>query len=598
MINEKKNTVLGIFFLVLISVAVLSLTVFFQERNLIANEKINKALHGSAAPDEMISGVRASRSSFFSRAPLIYRISQLLTLDAGHADNRERALASNVLGQMAKLVLLGDDNGFQKSLSDFKKITASMKDGDTFTLEIFKRFSFASDPKDKLWKVYDALRQLRIERLGVTQEGLEEKQNLIHYLLDRSSIEASAGARTSAIRFFDRYLGELSLLSTDYEIPKEVNDMRKLFIEYPYFIQPETIERFISEARKSISPIKEFEAYVEIVSKINSEFLKDDGVLTDVVHAREVVGALSREIDGLRRVGFGVDVDKIASVEAKLDGLTDFLAFMRSPEASQVTGSFDEAFQKFMDRKKEDELLQKFIPGDNSMQTERSLSGAELILQAEKDFESVGLTGALLTVADLDVAEISFEKLLISDVELSGLYSVDRKLFVKITANGTDFDQSVSLKNIQSFVRGSFGKIYINDAPIEESSALEKTPEEQSRLERIALSHTLRLVLERGFVVAKESISPLDLEQAVFQISNASWSEGDETFVVASFVWNTQTGVVSEVVVRTVLGDLPVNEISTFDDIKKKVILVIKRAVFENERLKEFESGLEDGAEQ
>ena len=541
---------------------------------------------------------------FFAH-PLVDR----LTFGKIYRQKRIGRQVVSLLEGSGKAALFGDTGTFNLKLESARSLIDTLGDPQPLLRSLQERFGlFVWSPDEELWQISEFIRVERFKRSTDTEERLR----LAHEVLNTAFEELEKKRDVQALSRLNEYRKELSLLLENFEgsadliamLETEGKVLHGLLKDNPALIQEDTVDVWLAlsdtvhERTAPADRAKVRDAHIAMLIDF-LELIKQRG--GEIPQARTIGITLSVQLAELKEQG-GYDAKSIAVSEERLTALKSFLEFLRTPAAENLHGSFDQALADFEQKKSEDALIKELIanePAENNQAAEPSLTPEEIREKAQADFASIGLTQGTLEVPESSTDSVLVQSAQYAGVTFNAVYNVEKKIFSKITVGETVIDPSVTLENLQSFLFALQGK---NDTPAVSESPPEVSPTDvgksQERLERIATAHAINTIQKLDlFVIEKDDLKIANLDLNEFAIQNAQWQDAAAEVYVVSFIWNSETNSIRSLVLKTPLGDIPVNEIRDIFDIKEKAELIVKRAALEKERLDEFENGLESGGE-
>lgn len=494
----------------------------------------------------------------------------------------------------------------QEFIDEAQQLSQEARQSPRFKTELESRknaFAFAS-PDSKFFTARSSLRRLS------ESSPFESLNQAFADLLDAALAASDDGHKKT----FEDIMRKFSSLVTSSQsaLRKPESQETALFLRtrfqsfletHPRYYSPENLKILNIFEEAVISGFRQGEEADEFRISFIAEKIKILKALNELMQKEEILFlsarkgfiALNDEIQSLRS-GLA-DTGAFAEFDADLDAFAEFLSFLRSSNADQVKGNFAEPFEEFKKRQQEfaqvSELLGKASGGEQISGNRRE----ELAAVVAADFGEIPATGIKITLPENEddtrvrIIAASFE-----GKSFTGMYDTTRKVLSDIVFDAEKLSNPIRLKDIKNIFLLKLGKLeFPGGGTADAGKALpEESVSESSLLEKVAKSKFIAELAKLEVTVDEKLLDFADFESGVIHVSIALLGEGSEAKAF-SFDVSEKASVVSELKVKTVQGEIPVNDTFALRELPLKVEQVYQRAVFEKQKDEELEKFAETG---
>ncbi len=275
------------------------------------------------------------------------------------------------------------------------------------------------------------------------------------------------------------------------------------------------------------------------------------------------------------------DAAVMAYFEDQLKALSPFLTFLRSSGDGPLKGSFQEKFANYLDRADEIKSINELLTGSTGGAQISPFRREELASIVLSDLGKVGIENIKLTLPEIEGdSRVVISSAGFNGKIFSGVYDTDKKILSDIVFDSHKIENSVRLENIKNLFLLKMGKFVLAGGVTEESLVEVPAP---TLFEKVAKSKIMEALTKMDVKIEEKDIDFGNLKNGVIHVSTEGFS----------FDSDDKVSNISNLKVKTVLGEIPVNDSFSIDELIFRVQKVYEQAVFDKQKEEEMKKMIE-----
>lgn len=563
----------------------------------IASNMENDAAFADMVRKKFTGQIRKQGQKISESGSFWNRISISFTFNPETKEKKQASFVNDHLDTAAYYVLLGNNEASEKFLLAFKNLTLEAGSNKLLAANLIDSlddFSFAS-PLDPFFRVKLMLRE------QVRATGFQ----LISSLDDIFDISASGEdqeTRTRVLAGLRQFGATLaSKLNT-------IQNSQTMFFEYIRFndflrVHPELItEEFlkISELyeNSSLALTKNEDEANDMREYLIGEKLKNIKIVSDrlekgdieYLQARPTVLFVASQIDELRSKLTGTAV--LAYFENQLMEIAPLVAYLRSESGEHMKGNFRENFDSFLARKEEVKRVQGLLRGSQGGMQISAFRREELAAEISEDFGEAGISNVKIILPDQENdPRVRVTSATLEGKNFTALYDTVRKVFSEVELSNEKIPNAIRLDQFRKFVLAKSGKLSLPKGTSADSLTVSQSP--QSLLEKVSKTTLIEDLKKSGITIDEKYLGMENFADDVIHVRLAFLGDGSDA-VIFSFDVSEKLSLAKNLVVQTVLGEVPVNDEFALRELADRVRKVYELSSLEQQKEEEMERLLEE----
>lgn len=519
-------------------------------------------------------------------------LTRALTIDSERKNDTDMRTALTYFDAALYASLIGKSEVSTRWLKEFSSLAASIPPREIWSRELAVRVqqtSFAL-PGEEFFEAHDAVRALLLRTPG---ERIHAKFNDVLDVAASGNYTETHAKVVTALRKFNavakdnlaKMRGEGAATEVFFEgvlvgdfLDRTSRVLREEFLKITEMFES-THLRLLGSGELSDDQ-KQFFMGEKIKRSKVLRALMEKGEVT-FEEGRPAILLLANQIDALRP---STDTAVLSYFDSQLKEQSQFIAFLRSADADNVHGSFQESFSQFKENIADFKKINDLLTTSSGGMQISSFRREELAKILNDDLATTGLTKIKLALPDDESTDmVILQSADFQGTSVSAVYDTTRKIFSTIIFGKEQIANSIRLENLQKFFLLKLDKFSLPQG-VSAESLVEKPGEGSapSILQKVVRDSLLAQLTSLKITVEDKNIGFEDFDKGIIHLRLGDAGEEGDPRIFSCNV-DQKITTITNLKVQTVMGEVAVNDTFDIKELPTRVKQLYQRAFFDQQ---------------